>query len=207
MPFVSIAVDVQRALDALGADAKKQAPFAAARAVTQLAFAVQRAERAGMTEVFAHPRPFTQRSVLVGKADKASQTATVYIRPEAAEYLAPYETGGLHHLPGKGVVLLNPKGLQLDRYGQIRGRPRAIADRKNVFAGTVQTKDGPIWGFWQRLAGKNGGPRLKLLVRAGDALAVHKSLHFVDRARALIQAQGATAFRTELSKALANAKR
>jgi hypothetical protein len=209
MPLISIQADVRSVTRTLDDAAKRQVPFAAARALTALAFAVQRAERAATTQVFEHPRPFTQRSVLVDKATKVAPAATVYVRPEAAEYLAPYEFGGVHHLPGLGRVLLNPKSLKLDPYGQIRGKPRSIGDRRNVFVGTVKTKAGPVWGFWQRLKVKAkaaGQPRLKLLVRGGEALAVHKRLGFEDRARAVVQAQARAVFDIELAKAIASAR-
>ena len=71
----------------------KQVPYAMAQAVNALAFQVQRAEKAALSEVFSHPRPFTQRSVLVKKATKARPTAVVYIRPEVAAYWRRMKSG------------------------------------------------------------------------------------------------------------------
>lgn len=204
--MITLKIDTHAATKALTEAARKQIPFAMAKAVNQIAFEVQRAERAAMTEVFAHPRPFTQKSVLVTKATKASPIATVFIKPEVAKYLAPYEFGGKHELPGKGTILLNPKNIRLDQYGQIRGKPRAIGDKANVFAGVVQTKSGPVWGFWQRMKGKRGGPRLKLLARSGEALTVKKRLGFDQTARVIVAKDAGRVFEAALDAALRSAR-
>ena len=82
-----------------------------------------------------------------------------------------------------------------------------------MFAGLVQTKTGPVWGFWQRLlVSKMLNPgvkvqRLKLLARAGSALPVHAQLGFRTRAQQLVAKQGAAAMRDAIAQALATAKR
>ena len=216
MAQVLITVDVKPALRLLNDAAKKQVPFATAQAINALAFDVMRAERAAMTDVFKHPRPFTQSGTVVQqKASKGSPIAVIGLKPKVAEYLAPFEFGGLHHLPGKGLALLNPKAARLDQFGQIPGRPsnlappragataappsKASAQRQaKVFVGKVTTKSGVISGFWRRLANHH----LQLLVRFGDALPVKKKLHFEDRARAVVQRDFAAAFVAALNKAM-----
>ena len=207
MPAVSISTTIASATRSLDAQARKQVPFATARALTALAFKAQAAERTAILGLFAHPRPFTQRATLVDKATKGHLVATVRIRPEAVPYIAPYEFGGLHNVPGRGINLLEPVGIRLDQYGQVRGKPRSIGDRANVFVGTVQTKVGPVWGFWQRLKGKKGGPHLRLLLRAEAATSVHGHLHFIDRAIAIVRVNAAAVFGAELSKALQSTKK
>ena len=213
MLHLSIKSDVDRAVAGLGDAARRQVPFAVARALTDLAFQVQRAERAAIGTTFRHPRPYTQRSVMVRKATKGAPVAEVYVKPEVAAYIAPYEYGGAHHVPGRGRAIINPKATKLDAYGQIAGRPRNIGDKPGVFAGLVQTKTGPVWGFWQRLlVSKMLNPgvkvqRLRLLARAGSALPVHARLGFRTRAQQLVAKQGAAAMRDAIAQALATAKR
>ena len=203
---IRVSADIKRVTRGLDAAARKQIPFATARAVNDVAFDVMRAERANLVKVLAHPRPFTQRSVGVpSKAAKGKPTATVAVRPEVARYLAPYETGGQHHMPGRGIALVVPKAVRLDQYGQLRGRPSTLGNRRNVFVGTVQTKDGSVNGFWQRVGGKQGG-RLKLLARFEDALPVKKRLGFQAVALREVKAKLPTALRTQLAKALATAR-
>lgn len=203
---IRVSADVKRLTRGLDEAARKQIPFATARAVNDVAFDVMRAERANLLKVLDHPRPFTQRSVGVpSKATKGKPTATVAVRPEVARYLAPFETGGMHHIPGRGIGLVVPKTVRLDQYGQLRGRPRALGNRRNVFVGKVQTKDGLVEGFWQRMGGKKGG-KLKLLARFEDALPVRKRLGFQALAAREVRAKLPAALRAALTKALATAR-
>lgn len=218
----SVKVDAKKALASL-AQIAKQIPFAAATAANEVAFKLQNAERLAMTQVFDHPRPFTAKSVLVDRATKSSMTATVYVRPEVAKYLLPYEVGGQHVLPGAG--LLNPKDVGRDQYGQLsRGLPKRLSARPDVFVGTIDTKgSGPITGFWQRLdMTRKGTARrkrrergtiytaehgtLKLLIRFGAALPVKKHLDFEKRAKTFVAANVQGAFARALKMAISTAK-
>jgi len=218
MAEISISVDTKLASAELTALVQKQIPFATATAINAVAFASQGAERTAMTEVFAHPRPFTAKSALVNKASKGKPVATVYVRPEVAKYLQPFETGGAHVLPGK--ALLDPVNVSLDQYGQLtKGAPKRLAAKPNVFVGTVKTPGGPVTGFWQRVPptkaalarAKRNGVKLKnhvkLLIRFGNALPVNKHLDFVKRARSIVLSQFGDAFQAALAKALSTAKK
>ncbi|HET6607634.1 MAG TPA: hypothetical protein VFG62_13230 [Rhodopila sp.] len=204
MPDIVIKVDtsvMERAFE----DFKGQIPFAHAVGINNVARAVREQERAAIGEIFAHPRPFTKNSVFLASATKSSPIATIFVRPEAAKYLAPYEMGGLHELPGK--ALLNPKAVRLDAYGQMRqAQFKELAEKPGNFIGTVHG----VAGLWQRpppiAKGANRRRKLKvgveriglkLLVRFGDALEVKKHLGFVERARAIAE--------RELPKALGDA--
>jgi hypothetical protein len=219
---LSVRIDTRATTRALSI-ATKQIPFALATAVNDLAFQVQRAENAAMTEVFKHPRPFTAKSVQVDKATKTSLSATVFVRPEVAKYLAPYEQGGLHVLPGKGLTLLNPKNVTLDQYGQLGKKTLdRLAARPDVFIGPVRFKGGKVVsGVWQRIATKAPGRRgrgragtapmplrrsLKLLIRFGNALPVTKRLNFHARAVALIAAKAGAALTNAVAKALSTTR-
>jgi hypothetical protein len=224
MPTLRVSVSTRRATDLLS-NVAKQLPYAVSTMANDLAFQVQRAERAAMPQVFKSPRPFTANSVVVTRATKSSPTATVFIRPEVAKYLQPYETGGMHVLPGAGNALLNPKDINLDQSGQLPRRMTAqLNARKDVFVGPITTKDGQtINGFWQRLdVTRQGNARrkrrergtifssahgaLKLLIRFGDALPVHKHLDFRSRASTVVAANAGPAFARALAKALATAR-
>lgn len=218
MPTISVKADVQRAIAKLQDAARRQIPFAAAAAVNDLAFQVQRAENAAMPQVFAHPRPFTAKSTVVDRARKSSPVATVSIRPEVAKYLAPYEYGGPHTLPGS--ALLKPVDIRLDQYGQLpRDVMKRLQARPDIFIGKVLTKAGPVTGVWQRVeVSRKGTARrkrvrgagfydpklgaLKLLIRFGNALEVKKHLDFHKRAEAIVQAGFTVAFGSALAKAL-----
>ena len=195
---ISVSADVRRLTATLDDIARRQVPYAKAQAINALAFEVQRAERAAIPSVFKNPRPFTRNGVLVAKATKASPTATVYMRAEVAKYLAPYEFGGKHELPGR--ALLNPKRISLDQYGQLtRTTTQRLTARPNVFVGRV----GNVNGFWQRMK----GDKLKLLIRFGDAIEVHKRLEFRARGQALLSQRFAVVFGEAMQRALATMRR
>ena len=197
---VKIQVDIKPVVRMLTDVQKKQVPFAAAQAINDVAFQAMRAERAGMSEVFKHPRPFTQRAPIVSqKAKKGSLSAIVSVNPAAERYLDPYEFGGRRALPGKGMALINPVDIKLDAYGQIRGKPSAIAGRTNVFVGDVRTKQGPVRGFWRRLKNHH----LQLLIRFTRVTDAKKHLDFVKRGERVVQARFQVAFSTAMAKALA----
>lgn len=196
----------------------RQIPFATSQAINDLAFQVQRAENAAMLATFRHPRPFTAKSVQVNRATKATLSATVFVRPEVAKYLQPYETGGVHVLPGK--ALLRPMDIRLDAYGQLPKSTMAILrSRQDIYIGPVQTKSGMITGVWQRLAISRAGNvrrkrlsgvgvydathgALKLLIRFGNAVEVTKHLDFIKRATALVTTKAGEAVHNALAKAI-----
>ncbi len=224
MAAINVTVSTKAATNLL-ASVAKQLPFAVASAANDLARQVREAERAAVPQVFKHPRPFTTNSVFTRPATKRNPQAAVFIRPEVAKYLLPYEEGGLHVLPGKGSTLLKPVDAQTNSYGQLPRRLTAqLNARKDVFVGPVTTKDGKtINGFWQRLdVTRQGNARrrrreqgtifsqehgaLKLLIRFGDALPVKQRLDFRSRAGALVAANVGPAFARALAKALATAR-
>jgi hypothetical protein len=213
MPDLVIRVDTREVEKALRL-ASSQIPFATAVAINGVARAVREQERQAMGEVFARPKPFTKNSVFMAGATKADPTATVFVRPEAAKYLLPYEIGGVHELPGK--ALLNPKHVRLDAYGQLRqGQFKTLAQKPGDFVGTVHG----VTGLWQRPAttpGRRRGkaasqrrPRrpLKLLVRFGQALEVKKHLDFVQRAQAIAGRALPMALEAALQKTIATMNR
>ncbi|WP_224795580.1 hypothetical protein [Pseudomonas fluorescens] len=206
--------------------ANKQIAFATAQALTELAKEVQADEIENIATTLKKPKPFTQKSVGMQGARKDTLRASVFVRPVSAKYLAPYEDGGNHVLPGDSKAILNPKNIRLDQYGQL---PRKVLDRlkarKDIFIGPVKTKSGIVNGVWQRAyfrpkgsergrshqggevrRGANTTGRLKLLIRFGDALVVSKRLNYRSRAKALVDRRFNAVFDEAMSKALASAK-
>jgi hypothetical protein len=181
---------------------RRQLPFAIAQGVNQTAQRVAKAESDNIVATLKNPTPFTRKSVGVKRAKKGSPTAIVFMKDITAAYLQPYETGGVHKLPG--TALLNPKDIALNQYGQLpRGIMAKLRGRKDIYIGIVKTSKGSINGVWQRLdVGRSGAPRkkriargglydkhlgaLKLLIRFGDALPVKKQLNWGKRAKQIV---------------------
>lgn len=205
---ISIRSNVKEITKSLSALAYKHVKFATAQALTALAKEVQADEIQNIASTFKKPKPFTQKSVGVQGARKDTLTAVVFVRPIAAKYLAPYEGGGNHVMPGTSKAILNPKSIRLDQYGQL---PRKVLDRlkarRDVFIGPVKSKSGTVNGVWQRIPAKRKQPaHLKLLIRFGDSLAVNKRLNYRSRAKALVDRRFNAVFGEAMSKALASAR-
>lgn len=219
--FINIKFDDKQIQKGLGDLINKQLDFAKAQALTAIAQKVQQAEVRGIQSTFENPTSFTQHSVGIIKARKSTMQAVVYLKDKAADYLEPYEFGGVHHLNSK--ALLNPKDISLNQYGNL---PRAtlarLKGRPDIFIGIIQTKAGPINGVWQRsmsiahakVAGKKGRKltranttgALKLLIRFGDALPVHKHLNWFKRAGRVVSMYQARALEDAMAQALATAE-
>lgn len=203
---ISVRSNLKQVIRQLSAVAYKQVDFAAAQAVNDLARQVAEAEKQNIKDTFEKPKPFTVSAVAVRGATKRTLTAVVFIRPIAAKYLAPYEDGGAHKLPGR--ALLNPKNIRLDQYGQLtRSTLQRLKARRDVFIGPVNTKHGPVNGVWQRTKAQRGQrPGLKLLIRFGDALPVKKRLGYGTTAKAIIDRGWSGAFERTMARALATAR-
>lgn len=125
----------QRGLDDVG---RKQFPFAAARALTQTAKAVQEAEKASMQDVFDRPTRWALNSLFVKPASKGRLFAHVYFREFAAKgtpavkYLGPEVYGGKRRIKRferalqfagkmpKDKAAVPGKAVKLDKYGNMR---------------------------------------------------------------------------------------
>lgn len=147
---ISVSADVARIRRQLDDVARRQLPFAAARALTAAARRGAEAERQAMRTKLDRPSPFTLRGVAVQPARKEDLKATVLILPEQARYLAPSIVGGPQIL-GRSRGILRPKNIRLDRYGNIPpGLLAALKGRPDIFIGTVDFRDGQkISGVWQ----------------------------------------------------------
>jgi hypothetical protein len=219
---IDVSSNIKRLSASLDRLAQKQLPYATAQALNKVAGRVKPAEQQNIRDKFTKPTPFTQNSIGVSRANKASLTAAVFVKDIAAKYLQPYEDGGKHFLSSR--ALLNPKDIRLNQYGQL---PRAtlakLKARPDIFIGIVKTKAGPVNGVWQRvtapgrklvaangrrLRGLNQGPTatLKLLIRFGDALPVNKCLEFGATGQRVVDAHLQGDFADALAAALSIAR-
>ena len=203
---ISLRSNLKQISKQLSALAYKQLDFAASQAINDVAKQVAVAEKENIKATFEKPKPFTVNAVGVKGSTKRDLTAVVFVRPIAAKYLAPYEEGGSHKLPGR--ALLNPKNIRLDQYGQLtRSTLQRLKARSDVFIGPVNTKHGVVNGVWQRVKASRGRRAgLKLLIRFGDALPVKKRLGYGTTAQAVVARAWPGAFERAMARALATAR-
>lgn len=174
MLVISVKTNVERFQAKVDDVAKRQLPFAAATALTSLAGLVAAAEKANEPKKLDRPRPFTTEAIGSTKARKDDLLARVYMKDLTAEYMLPYEFGGLNKLNSKALLKPVDAKKDLDAFGNIpagylakfigsswtrkvlagmKSGPRggrAMA-RPDVFIGPVKMKSGKIInGIWQR---------------------------------------------------------
>lgn len=199
---------------------RKQIPFAAAKALTNVAKQIKDAQTTAIKRTFDNPTPFTANSVRAQGARKDNLKARVFIMDTASGYLEPFESGGNHKLNGR--ALLNPKGIRLNKYGNLGNRKMSQRKNDNTFIGEVNGVEG-LWRRKKSTKGKKGKKRAKrspngtrrvrknqpapkLLIRFGDALPVRQHLGYFDRANKMAAALMPTAMAKALDEALRTAK-
>ncbi|WP_336938922.1 hypothetical protein [Acinetobacter modestus] len=209
---LSINSNIRDQLRQVNAEHKRQIAFALVKTVNELAKIAQEEEKKGLASFFDNPTPFTVNSVSIKYAKKGNPTATVYIRPLAARYIAPYEYGGKQYLGAKPADLV-PISVAANQYGNLpRNTIKKYLNRKDVFLGKV----GSIYGLWQRptvQTGKRKGGKtanttgkLKLLVSFHDPVNTQKRLNFGARANAVVSRNIKSVFERQITAAIASAR-
>lgn len=200
---------------------RKQIPFATAQALTSTVRKIENAQKVALQRNLESPTPFTVKSIKSRGARKSDLRAKVFVMNIAAEYLTPFEDGGVHKL--NGSALLNPKNIKLNKYGNLpRNKLSSLKVKDNTFIGDV----GGASGVWQRKKAKKGRkgkkrlkrspngtrrnrqkqPAPKLLIRFGDALPVQPVLGYQDRAQRMAQALLPQEISWAISEAIRTAK-
>ncbi|MBI6191823.1 hypothetical protein [Providencia rettgeri] len=197
---------------------RKQIPFATAQALTSTVRKIENAQKVALQRNLESPTPFTVKSIKSRGARKSDLRAKVFVMNTAAEYLTPFEAGGVHKL--NGSALLNPKNIKLNKYGNLpRNKLSSLKAKDNTFIGELSG----VNGIFQRKKAKKGRkgkkrlkrspngtrrdrqiqPAPKLLIRFGDELPVQPVLGYQDRAQRMAQ----TLLPLEISRALEEAMR
>lgn len=196
---ITIRVDVKSAVAQLRED-ERQIPFALAKAVNATALDVQKAERRQLRRVFTLRRPeWADRSIKIVKfAKKSDPSATIGIHPPGgdsrADILDKFEDQS-QKLPRSGTIAIPVTGIGIRRGGTgviaASQRPRAIADRKDVFI--LRKKMGAVGEglILQRIRfgrGKNRRQSNVVLYYLVRRARLNPNLEFVPTARETIKA-------------------
>ena len=195
---VNIRHDVFKLRDQLDDFAKRQMPFATARALTTLASLAKTDVIAALPQRFDRPTPFTQRGPAITVATKSRLRATVYIKDIQAQYLALQETGGTRQPPKQALIV--PVDIKLNAYGNIpKGQLAKLKGKPNIFVASVNG----IGGFYQRLP----GDKLKLLVRFTPQATYKPRFGYHALVEATVTRNRTAVLRSALTNALRTATR
>jgi hypothetical protein len=155
--MITVTADTSGVRQALRS-AGKQAPFAIAKALTQVAKDAQQAVTASMPVKFDRPTPFTMKAMAIKPATKTRLESTVFVKDAQAKYLLMQEKGGTR-TPQPGSPIVTPVAQRTNAYGNIS---RGAIAREKARSDTFATKT----GLYRRPGGKGNkkGVAPKLLI-------------------------------------------
>lgn len=201
---ISLAEDVRRFSETLTDFSRTQLPFATVRALTRTVQIASDQVVRGLPLTFDRPTPWTMKSIGIETAKKSTMQARVFVKDLQTPYLLLQEEGGFNQ--PKKVALVTPKGVRLNRYGNIAHRALAKAKARvgkngqsKVFVGTIKG----VGGFWER-DDKNG--TVRLLVRFEGAKKVTPHPFFFPAVETIIRRDFDRILLGALEDALATAR-
>lgn len=219
---ITVSPQLQRLPRQIDDLAKRQLPFATARALTTTAQLAAGNVTRQLPSIFDRPTPFTQRAIGMERATKSSLQARVFVKDIQAGYLRLQQTGGTRK-PAKRALVL-PVDMKLNSYGNMpKGAFQRLKAKPNTFVGTVKG----VGGLWQRPPrGKRrnsfygGGHGTKGKLRSGEGFRTGLTLlarfepeasykprfGFDAKVERVVRAAIGPAFRAELAQAIATAR-
>jgi hypothetical protein len=167
MADINIRTNLKEIEKKLSNFAYKQVPFATSQAINALILGIKKVEQENERKVLDKPTPFTLNSIGVVRASKDRPKGTVYMKPIAEAYMLPFEFGGTHKLNAGNTNVLVPVDKALENgYGNLpRGLTQSLKGRTDVFVGPVETKNGTVYGVWQRTSGLDAKGKVKKVVK------------------------------------------
>ena len=196
---------------------KKQIPFAASRALNDIAFKVSRREMPELAQrVFDKgATSFTKRGFKYKKSNKRDLTAIVFIDEQQGEYMK-FQVAGGTRFPNKKALLISTDQSKLNRYGNFTQAQlaRIINDKQKFFKGIPKGRSGKNYeGIWERYgraaSATSGGKRIRMVARYADKAQYRPLFPFGKHTEKVVFARkgGFTdTFNRRLKQALASAK-
>ena len=207
--------DVSRGLSRVH---RKQIPFAASRALNDVAFEAGPkgkvlADKADKTFQGGATR-FTQRGFKVKKSTKRDLTAIVFVDEAQAKYMRFQIRGGTR-FPLRNALMISTDKTRLNRFGNITPATykQMINNRTKYFKGVPKGKSGQNYeGIWERY-GRNkrypGGQRIRMVARYIDKAQYRPLFPFGETVEGVVFSQQsgiAVRFRKRLAEALRTAR-
>lgn len=186
--------------------ARKQLPFATAKALNETAKDIKKNAEKGLRKNLKFPTPFTMRAYTIWWASKRKQRAAVFAKDKQAIYLKRQEEGGVRYPASKAIVV--PVGQKVNRYGNMprNALKRALAS-PHVFSG--KPNGGRTGGIYRRLgaSAKNpAGKKLQLLMHYTPKADYSKRLRFRVGAEKTAAARFPKHFVEQLANAIKTAR-
>lgn len=226
MSTVSVTTNARLLAHVLGDVRGDQIPWATAKALTELAFTAQRAERSELARSMHLRNRFSQSGLQVNRAEKADWPAT-YAEigiEERRSYLIDHVTGGKRQGGTHGRAILEDESLRSSGGRVPAGkRPAALIARAKraqhqgrlnaAFGGKGRDKRLPFlfysakWGN-EVLAQRTGDDRypLRIIYAFRKGVSIKPEFHMHETAQRVVGLHYAQAFNQALRRAIAGAK-
>jgi hypothetical protein len=221
IPNLVITVDIAPLVYDLEQIHQDQIPFAASRAINDVAGIVQKGQREAMAVNFTIRKPWVLNGIAVThwstKKDPGGPYAIIEILPDRA-FLAKFEDGGTFTPQGKNFALptaaVRPTKLDIAPNSI---RPQALGSWRQPRGGNQRTfwiASGPGAGLWQRIGndapgGAHQHPRrtaIKMLWSFKQSRRINAILGMKQRAQGLIAQWFNQRFYVRLDEAIKTAK-
>lgn len=204
-----VSADIKKISESLINEHKKQIPFAAASALNNIAFRVQKQEKIKAKKEIDRPIPFTLRGFRVKKANKMRLESRVFIAPIQWEYLQHIVSDSVRYPKRKFIGVPVKDNVKINKYGNVTGKRKGLIKNKTMFIGKVKG----ISGVWQRgrvskkgqfsSVRKKGDSSVRLLYRLKSQTRYERSFNYFKHAKKVIDAW----FSKDLDAAMRNAIR
>ena len=199
--MLDLEADFSKTIATLDKLSKKQIPFAASQAINDVATSATVALRAQAQTKLDRPTPFTLRGFKVQRSHKRNLVAYVYVDRIQERYMKYQIEGGTRKAGEVGGIAV-PVNIKTNKYGNIPGKRRGLANRKNRF---IAERNGTR-GVWIGKRTKKAGSTIQLGAYFAKSATYKKIFPFYKIVRGVVESKMTSAFHKRLNAALASAK-
>lgn len=190
---ISVTSNVAELTRGLNDIQRKQIPFAASRALNDVAkTAAMKTLREKAKRVFAGGATrFTLTGFLYRQSTKKNLSAEVFIEPQRGEYMR-FQIGGGTRFPDRRKIMVPTNNTRLNKFGNIpRGTySKIINDRTKYFSGIPKGLSGNSnLGIWERYGRSKrfpGGKRIRMVAKYIDRAQYSPVFPFAETTRGVV---------------------
>lgn len=163
---ISVKSNVQEIAKSLSRRHKKQVPFAASRALNDVAFSARKESNLQTNKIFkGGATAFTRRAFLAKKSHKTRLFSEVFVN-DSHSYMS-YQIEGGNRFPKNQAVRVPTNNTKLNKYGNSsKAKLKAFMNNKDkYFSGVPKGMPDAGAGIWERYGRKTkkGGQRIRMV--------------------------------------------
>ena len=193
--LINLSLNLKDVTRSLRTFERKQLPFAIAGALNATAFDARKAVKKNLFKKFILRNKWTERGVIVVKANKHELTAWVNLN---RGYMYDQEEGGTRTPGGQSIAV--PMGVRKDKKRRITKakRPRALLDKPNTFIIRKGESSRLPAGIYQRMRGR----KVKLLYALEPKITIKPKLNMEKTVAGVVNSRFFANFNRAMARAL-----